>query len=71
MKVRCIKECFVGGSRRRPGDVFEVPDRLRSQCLVPADQVFQAQEPQKAKGPPRTFSEITKTDGMASLPKGV
>lgn len=34
MKVKAIKLGFYGGSRRRPGEVFEVPDALKGSWFV-------------------------------------
>lgn len=37
MRVRAITMGFYGGARRRPGDVFEVPDGTKGTWFKPAD----------------------------------
>jgi len=44
MKVRVNKLCFVGGARRKPGDVIEYTGKL-SDWMEPVDEV----EPRKVR----------------------
>lgn len=37
MKVEVVKLGFYGGSRRRPGEVFEVPDTIKGSWFVPVE----------------------------------
>lgn len=37
MKVKAIKLGFYGGSRRRPGEVFEVPETIKGSWFVPVE----------------------------------
>lgn len=66
MRVKANSLCFVGGARRRPGEVFEVPAGLKSKHYDPAGGAEQSKPLKKdVKPEPTTLSEIAK-----SAPKG-
>jgi hypothetical protein len=60
-KYVCDTLCFVGGRRIRPGEVFELPERV-----APAAGMRPAETAPKATGQknksPRTFADIAKAD---------
>lgn len=66
MRVKANSLCFVGGARRRPGEVFEVPAGSKSKHfdLVGGDEKPKAEKKPSAKEP-TTMSELSKT-----MPKG-
>lgn len=73
MKVRAIKSGYHGGTLRRAGDVFDVPDGAKASWFVGVDAVDAAKQKTKAAKPkaePSTFSEVTKADAEAMKVKG-
>lgn len=74
MLVRATKFGFHG-SRRRPGDVFEVPDGSKAKWFEPAAGPSPAKPAGRGKvaggkdkggeGEPRTFSEMARRDSKA------
>jgi len=67
MKVKATKDGFYG-SLRRPGDVFEVADGVKSKWFEPVDANAKPEKPAKAdkgKRAPETLSEITRADSEA------
>jgi hypothetical protein len=61
MRVKANSNCFVGGARRRPGDVFEVPAGIKSKHF---DPVVEAEKPKAEKKPAKetlTLSGMGKT----------
>lgn len=70
MRVKANTLCFVGGARRRPGQVFEVADGFQSQYCDPVEggKSVKVEKPKVEKKPakePETLSELTK-----AMPKG-
>jgi hypothetical protein len=59
-RVKALQACFYGGSRRRPGTVFELADGDPvSSCMELVEGPAPAQKPKKPKTGPETLSELT------------
>lgn len=73
-RVKALSAGFYGGARRRPGQVFELAEGDKPGSWM--EVVSVKEEPakpkaQKAKGEgPSTFSEMTKQEAKALIPKG-
>lgn len=67
MKVRATAVGFHGGSRRRPGDTFDVPEGTKGSWFEPASKPAKAS--QKAEPEPRTLAEGGKLFGQV-VPEG-
>lgn len=76
MRVKATKVGFYDGSRRRVGDVFEVPDGIKGKWFEPmpvteAPKVEKSKPKPKGKGEePSTLSELTRLDAEAMSAKG-
>ncbi len=53
-RVRALQVCFIGGSLRKVGDEFLVPDDqpLRTKKLPPVMEIVEDDEPQTARRKP-------------------
>ena len=68
MRVRALVPCFVGGSLRTPGEVFEVNSSFKSKHVAPVDgkEVKVAPKAKPAAAEPTTLSEMNKA-GISNL----
>lgn len=63
MKVKAKAVGFYGGSRRYPGDVFEVPNNTKlGKWLEPIDGGEKPSKTARKAGEPETLSEMAKTE---------
>ena len=69
MKVKATRDGFHG-SRRKAGDVFDVPEGSKAKWFVAATQEVVRAKPGPKPKAPETFSELTKIDAEALTVKG-
>jgi hypothetical protein len=65
MKVIANTLGFYGGSRRRPGDVFEVPDGTKGKWFTPADKAKPKGKAKPEDKSPETLSELAHAEHKA------
>lgn len=71
MRVKATQFGFFGGSRRRPGDVFEVPDGTKgawfTEVPVKGASVEPAEKKVSARAKPVALSQIGKEQAVGPL----
>lgn len=71
MLVTSTVAYFIDGRRIRPGEAFELPEGTEMKPHLQVFDLYETKPKVKAKDEaPQTFSEMTKQDSKAQIPKG-